>query len=224
MANIDLFNIRDIFVTHNHIDHITGIIWVIRQFCIMMRKSECHFNVNIYASKDTIQAIKIISSLILSKNQANEIGNKIILCEITDREERVILGERFLFYDILATKERQFGFKVFLSCGKTLMCNGDEGLKEDNYDLAKGCDYLIHEAFCLESEAIVKEPHKIGHTTAKEVCMLANELDIKNLILYHISNEDIDNRQQKYYQENKPFFKNNLFIPNDLEIIEIKGE
>ena len=32
-ANIDWKNIKDIFVTHKHVDHMMGVIWMIRAIC-----------------------------------------------------------------------------------------------------------------------------------------------------------------------------------------------
>ena len=32
-AGIDLMDVHEIFVTHKHVDHIMGIVWVIRIYC-----------------------------------------------------------------------------------------------------------------------------------------------------------------------------------------------
>lgn len=221
-ANIPVNNIKNIFVTHSHIDHIIGIIWVIRKISLLMGDNKYDGVVNIYANDITIDAIRTICKLTLAKSQTKFLDDRIILNVVNDKEERRILGEKFIFYDILATKEKQYGFKLNMSNGLSLVCNGDETINKDNYDFIKNSDYLIHEAFCLDSEKEVKEPYKKGHSTSKDVCIIANELDIKNLVLYHISNDDLENRQNKFINENKQYFNGDLYVPDDLEEINFK--
>ena len=220
-ANISFNAIRNIFVTHNHTDHIFGIIWVIRKIAIMMRDNKYEGFLDIYASDVTAEAIKIICALTLSKSYSKFIGDRIRFNIVQDREKRNILGEEFIFYDVKAKKEKQYGFRINLNNGKTLVCNGDETLEEANFDIAQDVDYLIHEAFCLDSEKEEKEPYKKGHSTSKDVCKLADKLNVKNLILYHILNEDLENRKKRYIDENTKYFKGNIFVPNDLEEIKI---
>lgn len=221
-ANIPMESIKNIFVTHNHIDHIIGVIWVIRKLTIMMIFNNYDEEINIYASNVTIEAIRTISKLTLNSKQSAYLDNKIHLNVVNDREKVSILGENFTFYDICATKEKQYGFRLETSNDKIIVCNGDESLNEKNYDLVKGVDYLIHEAFCLDSEKDIKKPYEKGHRTAKDVCEIATKLNVKNLILYHISDEDVLNRKSKYIEENKNLFSGNLYVPNDLDIIEIQ--
>jgi ribonuclease Z len=222
ILNIDGNNIKNIFVTHSHLDHIIGIVWVIRKIETMMRINKYEGNLNIYASDITIDAIRTIANLTSSANYNIFLDNRIILNVVKDREEVNILNEKFIFYDINAQKEKQFGFKIIMEDNKTLVCNGDEPLNEINYDLVKNADYLIHEAMCLDSEKEVKQPYRKGHSTAKDACDVANSLNVKNLILYHISNDDVENRKIKFLSENEKYFKGNLYVPNDLEIIDIK--
>lgn len=40
--------------------------------------------------------------------------------------------------------------------GKVFVCNGDEKMRVSNYDIVRNADFLIHEAFCLESEKKIK--------------------------------------------------------------------
>lgn len=221
-ANIPIESIKNIFVTHNHIDHIIGIIWVIRKISIMMIFNNYDEEINIYASDVTIDAIRTISKLTLNSKQSAYLDNKIHLNVVKNREKLNILNESFTFYDVYATKEKQYGFRLETTNNRIVVCNGDETLNEKNYDLVKDADYLIHEAFCLDSQKDIKKPYEKGHGTAKDVCEIATKLNVKNLILYHISDEDVLNRKSKYMDENKKLFSGNLYVPNDLESIEIK--
>lgn len=221
-ANINIKNVRNIFVTHNHIDHIIGIIWVIRKIALMMSFNNYDEEINIYASDVTIDAIRTISKLVLNNKHSAYVDTKIHLNVVKDRQKINILGENFIFYDVYAIKEKQYGFRLETSNNKIVVCNGDETLNEKNYDLVSNADYLIHEAFCLDSEKDIKKPYEKGHTTTKDVCLLATKLNVKNLILYHIKDEDVLNRKSRYIEQNKDLFSGNLYVPNDLDIIEIK--
>lgn len=220
-ANIPVELIKNIFVTHNHIDHIIGIIWIIRKLANMMIFNNFDQEINIYASDITVDAIRTISMLVLNSKQSDYLDNRIHLKIISNRKKLNILGESFTFYDVYATKEKQYGFRLDTTDGKVLVCNGDETLNEKNYDLARNADFLIHEAFCLDSEKEVKKPYEKGHGTSKDVCEVASRLNIKNLILYHINDEDVLNRKKRYMEENEKFFSGSLYIPNDLEIIDL---
>ena len=220
-ANIPISGIKNIFVTHNHIDHIIGIIWVIRKLALMMIFNNYDEDVNIYASDVTIDAIRTICKLTLNIKQSNLLDKKIHLNVVKDREEVEILGERFTFYDICATKEKQYGFRLETTSNKIIVCNGDEPLKEENYDLVRNADYLIHEAFCLDSQKEIQKPYEKGHGTAKDICEIATSLNVGNLILYHIKDEDALSRKPRYIEENKKFFSGNLYVPDDLDVIEI---
>lgn len=221
-AEIPSSSIHNIFVTHNHIDHIIGIIWLIRKIALAMMSGEYKEDVHIYASNITIDAIRTIAKLTLNKRQSAYLDNKIQLISVKNRELVSILGENFIFYDVYAKKEVQYGFYLKTLSGQILVCNGDETLDYKNYDLVENADFLIHEAFCLDSEKEVKRPYEKGHTTAKDVCEMATKLNVKNLILYHIKDEDFNHRKDRYLKENTPYFSGNLYVPNDLDRISLE--
>lgn len=220
-AHIPFNSIRNIFVTHNHIDHIIGVIWIIRKFGCEVLFNKYDGELNIYASDVTIDAIRTISKLTLNKKMSDFLDDKIHLITVHNREKINILGDEFTFFDTYASKELQYGFKVNATNNKVIVCSGDEPLNENNYDLVENADYLIHETFCLESEKDIKKPYEKGHGTAKDVCDVATKLNVKNLILYHIKDDDLLNRKKRYLKENKDYFDGNLFIPDDFDVIEV---
>lgn len=220
-AKIPIKSIKNIFVTHNHIDHIIGVIWVIRKICIMLIDNKYDGDVNIYASDVTIHAIRTLCNLVLTAKYFAYVDDRIHLNVVEDRQEVDILGDKFTFYDILASKEKQYGFRIDMINGKVLVCNGDERMSVSNYDIVRNADFLIHEAFCLESEKEIKQPYKKGHVTAKDVCEMVSQLNVKNLILYHIKSDDVFNRKYQYINENSKYFNGCLFVPNDLDEISI---
>ena len=116
--------------------------------------------INIYASDVTIDAIRTICKLTLSSKESACLDSKIHLNVVKNREKLNILNESFTFYDVYATKEKQYGFRLETTNNRIIVCNGDETLNEKNYDLVKDADYLIHEAFCLDSQKDIKKPYE----------------------------------------------------------------
>lgn len=80
---------------------------------------------------------------------------------------------------------------------------------------------FMHEAFCLYSEREIFKPYEKNHSTVKDACEIAEKLCIKNLILYHTEDKNLKNRENLYKSEGEKYFSGNLFIPNDLDVIEI---
>ena len=144
-----------------------------------------------------------------------------VLEEVKDGEERMILGHKVTFFDILSTKAKQFGFCMEYADGKKLTCCGDEPYNECEHKYAVNSTWLLHEAFCLFSQADKFKPYEKHHSTVKDACQLAQELNVDNLILYHTEDKNISRRKELYTEEGKPYYKGNLFIPDDLETFEL---
>lgn len=50
---------------------------------------------------------------------------------------------------------------------------------------------------------------------------MAEELNIKNLVLMHTEDSHIKERKKLYTAEGKSFFSGNLYVPDDGETIEL---
>ncbi len=77
------------------------------------------------------------------------------------------------------------------------------------------------EAFCLYSQKEQFKPYEKFHSTALDAGKLAEELKIKNLILYHTEDQNLDTRKLSYTSEVSKVFSGNIYVPNDLEIIDL---
>jgi ribonuclease Z len=53
----------------------------------------------------------------------------------------------------------------------------------------------------------------------KDACRLAEELKVKNLILYHTEDGDPENRKRLYTEEGLRYYSGNLLVPEDLETV-----
>lgn len=96
---------------------------------------------------------------------------------------------------------------------------GDEPLDEKLYDDVKNIDYLLHESFCLETESDKYKPREKNHDTAKSASIKAENLNIKNLILWHTQENLREKRKEMYIKEAKENFTGNVYVPNDFDEI-----
>ncbi len=105
--------------------------------------------------------------------------------------------------------------------GKDLTCCGDEPLNPELEHYAKDSEWLLHEAFCLYSQADIFDPYEKHHSTVKDACEMARRLGVKNLLLYHTEDKTLENRTDLYKAEGSEYYNGKLWIPNDLECIEL---
>lgn len=220
-AGINWKDIHDIFVTHKHLDHLMGIIWMVRMICQNMRQGKYEGEARIYAHKELIDIIYDISCTLIQKKDTQYLGKQLKLIALEDKETREIIDHRFTFFDIHSTKARQFGFTAELSENRKLTCCGDEPYNDSEKLYAIGSEWLLHEAFCLFSQADRFKPYEKHHSTVKDACELAETLSVKNLILYHTEEKNIKDRKTLYLEEGKAFYHGNLYVPDDLESFEL---
>lgn len=212
---------RHIFVTHKHIDHLLGIVWLVRLITQEMSRGKYEGEATIYGHEEVICLIRELAAALLQKKTLKHLDERLHLVTLEDGQEFEVLGCKARAFDIHSTKAKQFGFTLYYGEGKKLTCCGDEPYSEFEYDYAKDSDWLLHEAFCLFSQADVFKPYEKNHSTAKDACQLAEQLGVKNLVLYHTEDKNIEHRKELYTAEGKPYFSGNLYVPEDLESFEL---
>lgn len=220
-AGIDWRKVRDIFVTHKHMDHILGILWIIRIFCQNMVRGKLEGEVRIYGHGEVIQILDTMSRMLLWQPQAEYIGKRIRLIPVEDGQTISVLGRPVTFFDIHSDKAKQFGFTMEYEEGKRLTCCGDEPYNEQNEKYVRGSHWLLHEAFCLSTQADRFHPYEKHHSTVKDACMVGESFQIPNLLLYHTEDKNIQNRKELYLKEGKNSYHGNLLVPNDGEVVEL---
>lgn len=220
-AGVDLMDVHEIFVTHKHVDHIMGIVWVIRIICQNMKKGTYQGEANIYAHDEVIGLLKDMAFKLLNKKETQYIGDRLHLIEVKDGEKKTILNKKVTFFDIGSTKAKQFGFQMIYDGGKVLTCCGDEPYNECEEKYAKGSDWMFHEAFCLYGQRDIFNPYEKHHSTVKDASELAENLGVKNLVLYHTEDKNIKKRKELYGAEGREYYHGNLFVPDDLDVIEM---
>lgn len=220
-VHVKITDIHDIFMTHEHCDHLLGIVWMIRMIATAMKKGNYEGDCRIYCHSDLVPVIDTIARLTIQGKFYKMIGERIFLIPLEDGDHKEIIGYDVAFFDIHSTKAKQYGFTLTLENGKKLTCAGDEPYNEQNYDQVKGSDWLLHEAFCLYSQADIFKPYEKHHSTVKEACELAERLQIPNLVLWHTEDKNLEKRKELYTAEGKEYYHGNLFVPYDLEVISL---
>lgn len=218
-AGLFLGNIHTMFVTHKHIDHILGVIWIIRMVCQNMKKDKYQGELTIYGHTEVIFLLQQMCDSLLQKAQSELLGKRVFLVPVEGGEKKTVLGHEIEFFDIGSTKAKQFGFTFWLNEKEKLTCLGDEPYSEMEEEYAKGSKWLMHEAFCLYEQAEVFKPYEKHHSTAKDAGMVAESLGVANLILYHTEDKNLEHRKELYTKEAEEFFAGNIYVPEDLETI-----
>lgn len=220
-TNVSINNIHNVFISHSHSDHITGIIWIVRAVAQEIINENYYNNLYIYAHKDVVEVIKTICNLLLQKKFLYYINRRIFFKEITHNSYFNILDWNINFFDIKSKKQLQFGFTTKLKNHKILTFLGDEPYNQLLFDYAYKSNYLLHEAFCLYSQRHIFKPYEKFHSTVKDACENASKLHVENLILYHSEDKNLKNKKELYSEEGKVYFEGNILVPHDLETIEL---
>lgn len=219
--NLDWNKLHNAYLSHKHTDHFLGMIWVIRYISSLMLKEKYTGNFNLYLHLELKKKVLMVCKEILNPKEIDLIGNRINLIVVNDSEVMSILNLKFTFFDIHSTKAKQFGFRLDYE-NKILVFCGDEPLNKTNNKYANKADILLLEAYCLDSESKIYQPEKMHHNTVKKSAICASDLEVKTLILYHTEdNSTYGKRQVLYFNEAKKYFKGQIHVPNDADIIDI---
>jgi len=219
LAHINWRDIRDIFISHKHTDHLLGILWMVRMICLNMKRNNYDGEAYIYGHDEVIDILYTMAGMVLQEKDMQFIGKRLHLIKVSDGESRKIIGRTVTFFDVQSTKAKQFGFSMDLGKGDKLTFLGDEPYNDCERTYAEGSKWLMHEAFCLSSQADIYKPYEKHHSTAKDAARLAESLGVKNLILYHTEDKTIENRKLLYTADGAEEFSGNIFVPDDLEKI-----
>lgn len=224
-VNVQISDIHHLFVTHAHTDHVLGVIWVIR----MVAQCKGYEGLlHVYGNDKVMKVIKTIIDMILAKKQLTKVAERVVFHLLEDGDCFEVGDMKLECFDIQSTKEKQFGFRAELpsssdESGKPLVlaCLGDEPYNEQNRRYIVGADWMMCEAFCLYADRDTFKPYEKCHSTALDAGKLAEELGVKNLILYHTEEKTLANRKENYTREAAKNFKGRIFVPDDLEVIEL---
>jgi ribonuclease Z len=208
-------DIHNLFVTHAHTDHLLGCVWMMRMAL------QFHHPLHVWSHQKVIRLLTDICRDILPPKESAGIGSLVVMHELEDGDCFEVGDLRLQCFDIHSTKERQFGFTALLPDGQCLCCLGDEPFSPLCRQYAGGADWLMSEAFCLYEDRERFQPYEKHHSTVLDAARLAEQLGVKNLILYHTEDRTLETRKEKYSAEAKTAFCGRVWVPDDLERINL---
>lgn len=218
---VPISHIHHIFVTHEHTDHLLGVVWMLRFIASGMASGSYKGNLKIYCHEELTHTIDTFFKLTCGKRLYAFLGDRIHLIPVHDGEVLRVMDYEVTFFDIHSTKATQFGFTLLLKNGKKLTCLGDEPYKSVCEPFVAGSDWLLHEAFCLYKDCDRYHPYEIHHSTVKDACELSEQLHIPNLVLWHSEDDTRGHRKELYTEEGQTYYHGNLYVPDDGEILPL---
>ncbi len=223
LAQIRLHDIECLMITHAHTDHILGCVWVVRYIADLMKKGEYEGIFPIYGHNEALHILEWICRKCLPPKLIAFFESRIKLYTVVNGDCFRALGMNCRCFDTGSTKTKQFGFELHLSDGQRLVCLGDEPMHECNRALCMQADWLLCEAFCLDRDEAIFKPYEKHHSTALDAGRTAQELAVRNLILYHTEDKNLTERKERYQEEASQCFAGRVLIPDDLERIPLSN-
>lgn len=218
----DYKKLRTMFVTHGHTDHVLGVVWIMRKVASLMDQGKYDGSFHIYCHDVVKDMLETFAKMTLKKKNLDRLGTRIFIHEVKDGSTVALNGFQLTAFDILSTKAKQFGYQLIFPDGLKLTCLGDEPYNEACRKYAENSDWLLSEAFCMYKDRDIFKPYEKHHSTVKEASEQAEELKVKNMVLYHTEDKDMEHRKAKYTEEAQLYYHGNVFVPDDLETLIIQ--
>ena len=217
-AKVDMKRIHDVFISHQHTDHLLGLFWLLRAMGRIVTQPDYGRPLTVYMHRELESIARSAVTAIMPKNQIAQLDKMILFKPVEDGEQGTLGGHPTEFFDLYSETETQYGFKMRLNSGKTLFFMGDVPVDERNYPRLKDADWLLHDAFSLDNGG---GRHNRQHSTALSAACTAQKLGAKNLVLYHGDDHDLKHRKEKYIAEAQTVFGGAVYAPYDLDVIEL---
>ena len=219
-ASVAPAHIRHLIVTHEHCDHLLGVVWIVRKIGTMMKAGQYEGVLHIWCHQGLTETIRTLCSLTLQKKFVDLLGQRILLHPVEDGQTESLLDAQVTFFDIHSTKAPQYGFTA--RWGETVLtCLGDEPYNPLCERYVRGSNWLLSEAFCLYGERERFKPYEKHHSTVRDACQLAEELGVPHLVLWHTEDRNYDRRKELYTAEGRQYYSGDLQVPWDLEVLKL---
>lgn len=219
-AGIRPEELRHVFLSHAHTDHIFGVVWLVRKIVHLRMQGLYPDTLYIYANSDAARALREICRLTFLDSYFQTFLQVAEFRPANPGDSYEIEGTKVKFFDAGSENVAQAGFRITLPDGKTIVGLGDEALTRQNMAESAGADVLICGAFCRYADRDVYKPYEKHHWTVKDVAEIAAEIHIRTLILIH-SEDKTPDKPAAYRAEAEKSFAGQIFIPSDGETYTI---
>lgn len=223
---LELKDIHHVFLSHAHMDHCLGALWMIRVLTVPMAKGDYTQPLYFYGHQEVLDIVDQMCRMMLRPKFYAMIGKYIFFVPVKPQETRSIEGWNVTFFDIGSKKTLQYGYRLTLDSGKTLVFAGDEPLRPSTQVEGRNADWLLREVLCCHAEECKFHAYEKKHATVKEACEESVEMSVNNVVLWHLEDKtDKSIRKEKYLAEAAHWLEGkalpNVFIPDDGDIIEL---
>ncbi|MGN0403695.1 MAG: MBL fold metallo-hydrolase, partial [Bariatricus sp.] len=176
--HLRLEDIHHVFVSHCHMDHCLGVLWMIRVLSVKMAKGDYEGTLRIYGHAKVLHMLDEFCRMMLRDKFYKMIGKYVFFEEVEPKMTKQIGPWMITFYDIGSNKELQYGYKMKLKNGKTLVFTGDEPLKKCSIQIGEKADWLLREVLCCHEDEQRFHAYEKKHDTVKEACELAVSMHV----------------------------------------------
>lgn len=227
-AELPLKNIRAVFLTHLHSDHISGLPDLFNTSWIFGR----HRPLELYGPKGTEEMAAALldffaADIPVRRDLTEMHPGEGATINTHGVEEGVVYEDADLRVTAFAVDHRPvehaFGYRFDLlapdgTTAKSVVISGDTRPSQNLIRYAKGVDILIHEAYLPEHFDRVDTPEvaanlKAYHTSAEEVGKVAAEAGVKLLVLTHLVPGNAD---ATFLERAAKHFKGKIVVGRDL--------
>jgi ribonuclease Z len=213
-ANVNFEKLNDIYITHHHGDHISGM----SQFMIFKLIKDPISNIRIYGPAKTLQVVK--KFCFDTHDHTRDHADKLNFINLKSGQNfQTKTGLKVNVIDTESAPSCQIrGFAYGFEIGKTkIVFSSDTKANPKLVQISMGADILIHE--CGGLDANMKNVTEIGHSTAKEAGECAQKAGVKHLILTHFPEEKTVSTKD-LAREAGQYFDGKITIAEDL--MEVK--
>ena len=205
-ARINFKDIKVIFITHSHGDHILGIPSIILYQAISLKHK-----IKVFYPKKIESDIRNLLRYIPSKLIKNV---KFCPFYVKEIEVKVYEDEHIL---VFCTRSRHTSFSVSYKVvlkreRRTIVYSGDTAPFENFIKFGRNVDVFIHEASLSNKYKALS--FKVGHSTVNQAILVGLKCKAKKLILIHLGKQKIRKRKFKVKGIS-------VLIPSDLEVMDV---
>ena len=230
LAGLDLGNIRDVFITHQHSDHNADY----GNLLLLAWETDLHTAVNTFGPPPLKRMTELFMQMdaydigIRERDEGRPPFAQLIVPHEITHAGLVMQGANM---KVIAARVEHPpvtpAFAYRFDCpDRSIVFSGDTRPSDNLIELARGADILVHEVIDLhaidavvknESQAIRLRAHlEAAHTPMAEVGRVATKAGVKTLVLNHFVPGAPPIPDQVWYDAVKPHFSGRLVIGRDL--------
>jgi ribonuclease Z len=208
--DLDPFAVTDVFLTHQHGDHILGL-----PLLNNARWLQSYLEpLTVHAPQETLDALRAVT-LAVYPDQEERFDTRVRTCvHPSEGVEITALGGQVRSAPAphsVPSVSYRFDFN-----GSSVVFSGDSAPSAAVVALAQGADLLIHDA--TFSERVAPEQASRDHTTAREAGEVATAAGVRRLALVHIP-PSLAGHEAELIAESRSTFNGEVIIPSDGDIL-----